>query len=530
MKKGLKLLVLFSTILVLFSGNVYALGNKTIMQVESQEESVKIYVKGIDSDVSDISYQIADKPCPQVECHSIDEENSSVQTLFLLDNSLSVSEANKQRAKDIMLSLLTNRTDNEQFRIATFGEDIEYLTDYSSDYAALSASIEAIQSQDRETYLSDVLYDLLNEFQAEKQTGYRRVIVVSDGVDNKSIGITKEELDKLLQDTSYPIYTLGAQNTKNNTELENMFAISRKTGASYYLLNEQTDNQLIIDELNDDHNIKVFEAKYPDIALDGSKKNTKLTFTDTETTELQFEITLPFGISVESTAEPIVVEKEETETVEEIKEEVIPQPEPTPAVENNEKAGNPAKTVIVVILIIAIIGLIVYMFINKKKDDKGEKKSKKKDTSDSLIPSYNPEYDDEKTEIRSEVFQSDDSDVTEIYTDDWNTPQGQQNVKYLILQEKYGEQKEYRAAMSGNFVIIGRSIEKCQLCIPGDKSISGAHCEIGKRDDSYYIKDLNSGNGTYLNGNRIYLESQIVNGDQLRLGRTELIIKIDSNV
>ena len=96
----------------------------------------------------------------------------------------------------------------------------------------------------------------------------------------------------------------------------------------------------------------------------------------------------------------------------------------------------------------------------------------------------------------------------------------------LTLTEKNGLQRDYIYKLTDK-VVIGRSIDKCQICISDDKSISGAHCEIGEREGYFYIKDLNSGNGTYLNGNRIYLDSEIVNGDQLRLGRTELIVKIN---
>jgi pSer/pThr/pTyr-binding forkhead associated (FHA) protein len=38
--------------------------------------------------------------------------------------------------------------------------------------------------------------------------------------------------------------------------------------------------------------------------------------------------------------------------------------------------------------------------------------------------------------------------------------------------------------------------------------------------------DLNSGNGTILNGSKIYQEQSIESGDQLQLGRVELIVDI----
>lgn len=54
-----------------------------------------------------------------------------------------------------------------------------------------------------------------------------------------------------------------------------------------------------------------------------------------------------------------------------------------------------------------------------------------------------------------------------------------------------------------------------------DESVSRIHAKIEKEDDKYYIKDLNSTNGTYVNQTEIYPDKrlQIQKGDIIRFGR-----------
>jgi predicted component of type VI protein secretion system len=54
-----------------------------------------------------------------------------------------------------------------------------------------------------------------------------------------------------------------------------------------------------------------------------------------------------------------------------------------------------------------------------------------------------------------------------------------------------------------------------------DPSVSSHHCEIHLRGSDIVIRDLNSTNGTFINGNKIE-ESALKPGEVLRLGQVEL--------
>ncbi|MBN1411124.1 MAG: FHA domain-containing protein [Spirochaetales bacterium] len=74
-------------------------------------------------------------------------------------------------------------------------------------------------------------------------------------------------------------------------------------------------------------------------------------------------------------------------------------------------------------------------------------------------------------------------------------------------------------------ISIGRS-DKNDLCIE-DELVSRKHAVIKKDDENYFIKDLKSKNGTFVNGHML-APNEFVNiqeNDLLKIGRTEIVFK-----
>src|SRR5437667_154152 len=60
-----------------------------------------------------------------------------------------------------------------------------------------------------------------------------------------------------------------------------------------------------------------------------------------------------------------------------------------------------------------------------------------------------------------------------------------------------------------------------------EPSVSSHHCEVMVRGNEVIVKDLNSTNGTYINGEKI-TESPIKPGQILRLGQIEMRLETDA--
>jgi signal transduction histidine kinase/pSer/pThr/pTyr-binding forkhead associated (FHA) protein len=69
--------------------------------------------------------------------------------------------------------------------------------------------------------------------------------------------------------------------------------------------------------------------------------------------------------------------------------------------------------------------------------------------------------------------------------------------------------------------LIGRSSEALALT---DQTISRRHAELTPDDGRWYINDLKSSNGTYVNGVRVVSRQPLQPGDQIRVGMTLLVV------
>lgn len=67
---------------------------------------------------------------------------------------------------------------------------------------------------------------------------------------------------------------------------------------------------------------------------------------------------------------------------------------------------------------------------------------------------------------------------------------------------------------------VGR-VEDNMLQVP-EPSVSSHHCEILLRGGQVFVNDLNSTNGTYINGEKIARETPLKPGEVLRLGQIEM--------
>jgi pSer/pThr/pTyr-binding forkhead associated (FHA) protein len=73
--------------------------------------------------------------------------------------------------------------------------------------------------------------------------------------------------------------------------------------------------------------------------------------------------------------------------------------------------------------------------------------------------------------------------------------------------------------------LIGRG-DECHLK-PQSDAVSRKHCVIITTDTEVVVRDLNSRNGTFVNGERVGEESVLLTGDQLRVGPLEFEMVIE---
>lgn len=76
--------------------------------------------------------------------------------------------------------------------------------------------------------------------------------------------------------------------------------------------------------------------------------------------------------------------------------------------------------------------------------------------------------------------------------------------------------RQERVELSSGLTTIGRQNADVEI---DDPSVSSQHCEIEARGGEFFVRDLESQNGTFVNGERVR-SAELRSGDEIRIGRT----------
>jgi hypothetical protein len=99
---------------------------------------------------------------------------------------------------------------------------------------------------------------------------------------------------------------------------------------------------------------------------------------------------------------------------------------------------------------------------------------------------------------------------------------GEQDA-WLVVEEGGGLTKGERFDLFGG-VSLGRSPD-ADIRID-DRYASGIHARVFNRGGSHFVEDMGSTNGTLLNSQDLHGEAELVDGDTIRIGDTELRVEL----
>lgn len=73
-------------------------------------------------------------------------------------------------------------------------------------------------------------------------------------------------------------------------------------------------------------------------------------------------------------------------------------------------------------------------------------------------------------------------------------------------------------------VIVGRGVT-CDLPLR-DKAVSSRHARLSFHDGQWWVEDLDSKNGTFLNQGRLAVSTAVTNGDEIRCGSAAMVVTL----
>jgi len=94
----------------------------------------------------------------------------------------------------------------------------------------------------------------------------------------------------------------------------------------------------------------------------------------------------------------------------------------------------------------------------------------------------------------------------------------------ITIETKLGQDKVSKSHFSQNEVMIGRDTN-CDLSVM-DEALSAHHARIIFHHGQWWLEDLNSTNGTFLNHEKLAVPAVVITGDEFKCGNTFFNIRI----
>jgi len=95
----------------------------------------------------------------------------------------------------------------------------------------------------------------------------------------------------------------------------------------------------------------------------------------------------------------------------------------------------------------------------------------------------------------------------------------------IMIETRLGQDKLSQSHFSQNEVMIGRDTN-CDLSVM-DEALSAHHARIIFHHGQWWLEDLNSTNGTFLNREKLIVPAVVITGDEFKCGNTFFNIRIN---
>lgn len=131
--------------------------------------------------------------------------------VFLVDISKSLKSRQLAQIKRALQRWLEGMGEHDQAALMTFGHEVTHSLDFTGDRTRLDNAIGLLAATDMETSLYHGLLEAINLGRSQESglPARRAIVVLSDGIDDSLDGVTVDEVFKLSREYRVPIYSIG---------------------------------------------------------------------------------------------------------------------------------------------------------------------------------------------------------------------------------------------------------------------------------------------------------------------------------
>ncbi len=459
-----------------------------VAEGERGEPVIKAYAELLDAKGKTPPYgkdmfklTVGEKAAAISDVRKFSAAGEGVAVVFMIDVSSSLLQSQFQAMSDAVSTWFDNMGANDQAALISFGDDVKVPSEFTKDRQTLRNALRGIRRGGRQTHLNEAIVQAQSLAAAEKEgLPPRRVIVaLSDGVNEAPGGRTREEAVKAVTKNKIPtffiIYTpqrLSAAVKKLLPESLNAIGeICRSSGGDIYPDGGKdiagayrAIHKRISDAL-------VFTAAAAGVKTDGSPQPVRLTYTDESGKSMHADADFRFVYEAKG---------------KKIDKRII--------------IAGAAALLLLFIIIIAV-----------RKNKMGKKERLKAEDEERLRIQAEEEMlkkQAEEEERRKKLEEKEPVVIVPPVV----------ALRFFVGTGHGAQEVEIKTA---GRMRVGRSAE-CDLQFSDEASVSSNHCEFSYAGGVLYIRDLDSTNGTSVNGVPVSGLYRINEGDVIELGRQRL--------
>lgn len=435
---------------------------------------------------------------------SLQKFGSAVQGstyLFMMDISGSISEDKMSVMKNILKTTVGSLGSRDNASVMTVGNSI-VANPFTSDKEQLIQQINSVNQTSEDTNLYAATIKALELLNTDSTVQTKKcLIILSDGLDYYKTGYTREEVENKIKDSHLPVYTIALLNKNadkdeiNASKVLGSFARISAGGLDLtYGLDKTSENDIAASIVQSIKNSYILTVEIPALSTDNDECYLGLSL------EVEGKSIASDGYMIDATK---IRELEPPKPSEEPSPNITPAPSvnitSNPLHNNIMNAKNPPDTIIIILaasaVALIIIAILVVIILKKKY---------RKDIVNNLAPEK------ESQNVKNDgLFIKDDYKISPFTLHLTKVGLNEGEVFTFILEKE---------------MIIGRDPANSQMVFSKDELLSSRHCKISKLNDKIYLEDLNSTNGTYLNGVPVKQICLLEQDDIIMIGSMELRI------
>jgi VWFA-related protein len=475
-------------------------------QAVARHPDIRVYVDALDQEGTpldalqqgQITATLSQVQVPVKEVICFDKSGEGVGYVFLVDVSKSLTNSQFDQMKGAINLWIETMGEKDRALVVSFGEKVTVVQDYTADKNALKNAVKTLVANDNKTQLHQGIAKAMElGRRIDANLPVRRVIVtLSDGEDDFPGGMTRDEVLASMKEDRVPLYAIGfsQKGQKGDVNLKKLGEFARISGGDFFDGNDADLSKLydsIQQKILKSFLIKLDAAKAP---ADGKASRLQLTLNSNGKS-------ITDGLDIRVMSQAAIL--------------------PLPWYKKIPIWGYAVASAICLLIIILMVVSTSKKrarLAEEKLKAEAERKKREKAEQDAAIKRAADEG--AKRALEEKQKQEQAAKDKEPLTVKKTAPPGLK-MKLSVLGST-SDQREYGISLSSR-ASIGRGSE-CDLTITDDEEISKRHCELVLEGGYVLVNDLNSTNGTFVNGVTVKTGHRLKSGDLLMVGRTEMRI------